>query len=70
MQSKKFRNQQFCIGDLVGPNWTPKQYTGFGIVLEVNANRWHEKCVTVCWQGIGVTKESPIDLVVIEQVLD
>ena len=70
MQSKKFRNQQFCVGDLVGPNWRPKQYTGCGIVLEIEANRWDERCISVLWQGTGFSKESPIDLVLLEQVLD
>lgn len=70
MQSKKFRNEQFCVGDLVGPNWRPKEYLGFGLVLEVHENRWNERCISVLWQGKGLTKESPIDLVVIEQALD
>ena len=70
MQSKKFRNQQFCVGDLVAPNWKPKQYTGCGVVLEVEANRWNERCISVLWQGIGFSKESPIDLVLLEQVVD
>lgn len=70
MQSKKFRNQQFCIGDLVAPNWKPKQYTGLGLVLEIHENRWNERCISVAWQGIGLTKEAPIDLLLIEQALD
>jgi hypothetical protein len=70
MQSKKFRNQQFCIGDLVAPNWKPKEYLGCGVVLEVHENLWNERCISVFWQGTGMTKESPIDLVLLEQVVD
>jgi hypothetical protein len=70
MQSKRFRNEQFCKGDLVSPNWNTKQPIGIGLVLNVEANRWDEKCITVCWQLLGITKESPIDLNVLEQSLD
>ena len=70
MQSRKFRSQQFYSGDLVAPNWKPKQFHGFGLVLEVHENRWNERCISVMWQGVGVTKEAPMDLVLIEQVLD
>jgi hypothetical protein len=70
MQSKKFRNQQFCKGDLVATNWRPTQYHGCGLIVDVQPNSWHEKCITVYWQGMFVSKESPIDLVLLEQVLD
>ena len=70
MQSKKFRSKQFCKGDLVGPNWNPKQPIGIGVVLEIEANQWNERCVTVCWQLLGITKEATIDLVLLEQSLD
>jgi hypothetical protein len=70
MQSKKFRNQQFCKGDLVAPNWNPKQPIGLGLILDVQVNRWDEKCITVYWQLCGLTRESPIDLNLLEQAID
>jgi hypothetical protein len=70
MQSKKFRNQQFCKGDLVAPNWRPTQYHGCGLVLNIEHNRWDEKSITVYWQGMFSSKEAPVDLVLLEQVLD
>lgn len=70
MQSKKFRNQQFCIGDLVSPNWNQKTPHGLGIVIGIEHNRWDEKAITVCWQLAVISKESPIDLDLLEQVVD
>ena len=70
MQSKKFRNQQFCVGDLVAPNWTPKQYYGAGLILEVKSEGWSERGISVCWQGIGISNECSIDLVLLEQAVD
>lgn len=70
MQSKKFRNQQFYVGDLVCPNWNPKKPMGLGLIIHIESNRWDEPCITVCWQIAGTTKESPIDLMVLEQTLD
>lgn len=70
MQSKKFRSQQFCKGDLVGPNWKTKQPIGLGVVLEIESNQWNEKSIVVCWQLLGITKEAPIDLNLVEQSLD
>ena len=70
MQSKKFRSQQFYIGDLVAANWRPEKYLGLGVILEIHENRWNERSISVLWQGIGVTKEAAMDLVLIEQVVD
>lgn len=70
MQSKKFRSEQFCVGDLVAPNWKPYNPIGLGIVLKIDANRWNERYITVCWQLSGITKESPIDLNLLEQAID
>lgn len=70
MRSKKFRSQQFYVGDLVSPNWKPKIPTGLGIVLNIKTNQWHEKSIVVCWQLTGVTEEAIIDLNLVEQVLD
>jgi len=70
MQSKKFRNELFCVGDLVKPNWNEKTPHGLGVVLDVRADRWGENSITVCWQLTCVSEESPIDLEVIERALD
>lgn len=70
MQSKKFRNQSFCIGDLVEPNWKQKTPHGLGIIIDIEHNRWDEKTITVCWQLSLTSKESPIDLNLLEQAVD
>jgi hypothetical protein len=70
MRSKKFRNQQFCIGDLVEPNWNQKTPHGLGIVINIEHNRWDEKAITVYWQLAAMSKESSIDLNLLEQVID
>lgn len=70
MQSKKFRNQQFCVGDLVEPNWKQKSSHGLGIIINIEYNRWDTKSITVCWQLNAISKESPIDLNLLERVLD
>lgn len=70
MQSKRFRNEQFYVGDLVGPSWSPREPLGLGIILSIEPNRWDEPCVTVYWQIIGQTKEAAMDLKLLEQVLD
>lgn len=72
MQSKRFRNQQFCVGDLVAPNWRPDKYYGTGIIFDVKFTGWNERGISVYWQGegIGATKECSVDLVLLEQALD
>lgn len=70
MQSRRFRSQQFCVGDLVEPNWKPDKPHGLGIVLDVEHNRWDEKAITVYWQLSFTSKESPIDLILLEQAID
>lgn len=70
MQSKKFRNYQFYVGDLVKPNWNPKEPIGLGIVIDVNFNSIYNNNITVAWQLAGTKKESEIDLILLEQVLD
>lgn len=70
MRSKKFRNEQFCVGDLVEPNWKQQNPHGLGLVIEVQTNRWDEKCITVCWQLATTSKEAPIDLNLLEQAID
>jgi hypothetical protein len=70
MQSKRFRNEQFCVGDLVAPNWNPKEFIGLGLILEIQHNRWNEPSIIVYWQGTGITKEAPVDLNLLQQALD
>lgn len=71
MQSKKFRNVQFCVGDLVSPNWNPKVPLGFGLVLEVDYSMIdNHRPVKVLWQSGLIEYNSPIDLILVEQVLD
>lgn len=70
MQSKKFRNEKFRVGDLVAPNWTPETYYGAGLILEIKSVGWTERGISVYWQGVGVTKECSVDLLLLEQVVD
>ena len=70
MQSKKFRSQQFCVGDLVEPNWKQRTPHGLGVVIDIEHNRWDEKAITVCWQLTVTSKEAPIDLNLLQQAVD
>jgi hypothetical protein len=69
MRSKKFRNAQFVVGDLVRPYWNPKQPMGFGLVLGVTENAWYEPRIDVYWQYGQTTKEAACDIEVIERVV-
>ena len=70
MRSKKSRNQSFCIGDLVEPNWKQRNPHGLGIIIDIEQKRWDECCITVCWQLAATSKEAPIDLKLLEQAVD
>lgn len=70
MRSKKFRNEQFRIGDLVEPNWKQKIPHGLGIIVNIEQKRWDECCITVFWQLAAASKEAPIDINLLEQVVD
>lgn len=70
MQSKKFRSQQFYVGDLVEPNWRQKTPHGLGIIIDIETNRWDTRAITVCWQLALTTKEAPMDLNLVEQAVD
>lgn len=71
MQSKRFRSRQFYVGDLVSPNWTPKVPLGFGLVLEVDYFTIdNHRPIKTLWQSGMIENNSPIDLILVEQVLD
>lgn len=71
MQSKRFRSQQFYVGDLVEPTWNPKDPMGTGIIIEIkDFGHRTEPFIVVSWQLKGISSEHPIDIQVISQTLD
>ena len=71
MQSKKFRSQKFYIGDIVEPNWHPKQPMGAGMIIDIkDVGHRTEPFIVVYWQLAGLTKEHEMDIEVISQTLD
>lgn len=71
MQYKRFRSQQFYVGDLVEPNWHPKEPMGTGIIIDIkDVGHRTEPFIVVSWQLRGITNEHPMDINVISQTLD
>ena len=67
MQSKKFRNKSFVVGDLVEPNWNIKEPYGFGIVYDIKEL---ENKILIYWQLKGSCIEHATDVKLVQQVLD
>lgn len=71
MQSKKFRSQQFYVGDLVLPTWHPKEPMGTGLIIEIkDVGHRTEPFIVVSWQLDGIKREHPMDIQVISQTVD
>jgi hypothetical protein len=71
MQYKRFRSQQFYVGDLVEPNWHPKEPMGTGMIIDIkDVGHRTEPFIVVSWQLRGITNEHPMDINVISQTLD
>lgn len=70
MRSRKFRNEQFCVGDLVRPNWNSNEPLGLGIILNIRDDFRTNQNIKVFWQLGICTQEAPFDLEVIERRLD
>ena len=67
MLSKKFRSQQFYIGDLVIPNWNDKEGLGKGIVVEV-IDDFANPYVKVLWHNGKTANEAFMDILVVSPV--